>query len=163
MQTYKVNQWLTLIANFGVVAGLVFLAIEVRQNTTALQAAAIQESTNVAREQILTLATNGELNRLSMADFDELDAEDQQRIFWLDRSFWLGMQGQYRQWQLGVLPDQDWSVWHRIICANYADYRPGRMQASGGIRLWAGNRATLLSEFTNFVEANCQDVFDVAE
>ena len=151
------NKWLTLVANFGVVAGLIFLGVEIRQNTTALRAAAIQESTNVARGQILTLATDGEINRLSMTDYDELELGDQRRVFWLDRSFWLGMQGQYRQWRLGVLPDEEWSVWHRIICANYSDDRPGGSRASGGGRLWAGNRATLLREFTDFVETTCSE------
>ncbi len=33
----KLNQWLTLIANVGVLLGIVFLAFEVQQNTTAIQ------------------------------------------------------------------------------------------------------------------------------
>lgn len=33
MKADKVNQWLTLVANISVVAGIVFLAVEVRQNT----------------------------------------------------------------------------------------------------------------------------------
>ena len=34
----KLNQWLTLIANLGVLIGIVFLAYEIRQNTDALHA-----------------------------------------------------------------------------------------------------------------------------
>ena len=33
----KLNQWLTLLANMGVLFGIVFLAFEVQQNTTAIQ------------------------------------------------------------------------------------------------------------------------------
>ena len=33
----KLNQWLTLVANLGVIAGLVFVGIEVRQNTLAIE------------------------------------------------------------------------------------------------------------------------------
>jgi hypothetical protein len=33
----RLNKWLTLLANFGVVAGIVFLAIEVRQNQALLE------------------------------------------------------------------------------------------------------------------------------
>ncbi len=64
MKLDGLNQGLMLVANFGVVAGLIFLAVEVQQNTTALQAAAIQESTNVAPGQILTLATTRSATRL---------------------------------------------------------------------------------------------------
>lgn len=154
MKLENINGWLTLIANFGVVAGLVFLGVEVRQNTTALQAAAIQESTSVARQQILTLATDGELNRLTMAAFGDLSLEDQQRVFWLSRSFWLGMQGLYRQWELGVLPSAEWSVWHGIICNNYAP-ADGIYTASGGDELWSRNVDSLLPDFVSLVEDSC--------
>ncbi len=33
MNVDKINKWLTLVANFGVIAGIVFLAYEVRQST----------------------------------------------------------------------------------------------------------------------------------
>ncbi|HSG97295.1 MAG: hypothetical protein GWP60_11295 [Gammaproteobacteria bacterium] len=33
MDAERANQWLTLVANIGVVAGIVFLAIEIQQNT----------------------------------------------------------------------------------------------------------------------------------
>jgi hypothetical protein len=37
MNLDNVNKWLTLVANFGVVAGIVFLAVEVRQNQEVLE------------------------------------------------------------------------------------------------------------------------------
>lgn len=36
MKIASLNSWLTLFANFGVIMGIVFLAIEIRQNTMAL-------------------------------------------------------------------------------------------------------------------------------
>jgi len=46
MDTNNLNRWMTLIANFGVIAGLIFLAVEIRQNTESLD-----ESRNQARLQ----------------------------------------------------------------------------------------------------------------
>ena len=37
MKRQTLNEWLSLLANFGVVAGIVFLAIEVRQNQATLE------------------------------------------------------------------------------------------------------------------------------
>jgi hypothetical protein len=34
----KLERWLTLVANLSVVAGIVFLAVELQQNTEAIQA-----------------------------------------------------------------------------------------------------------------------------
>ena len=38
MDSDKLNKWLTLAANVGVIAGIVFLAIEIRQNSDAVRA-----------------------------------------------------------------------------------------------------------------------------
>ena len=52
------NKWLTLLANFGVVAGLIFLAIEVNHSSRLAEVAAyqsrIQEIQTVRREIALS-------------------------------------------------------------------------------------------------------------
>ena len=123
MKPKRLNVWLTLFANFGVIAGLIFLGLEVRQNTIATQATAIQESTNVARQQLLMLATNPdlvELNLKASRDLNELNEVEVTRIRQSGRSYWLGMQGLWRQWTMGVLPNEEWEMWNQIICNNYA-------------------------------------------
>ena len=44
MNTEKLNRWLTLGANIGVLFGIVFLGVELRQNNDALQAQTREES-----------------------------------------------------------------------------------------------------------------------
>ena len=104
--------------------GVIFLALEIQQNTNAIRATAIQESVNVARQQILLFVTDPDINRLNTADFEQLSEEDRQRVFWLRRSFWLGMNGLYRQRELGVFPEIEWEMWVKIICSNYARTEP---------------------------------------
>ena len=146
MDIDRLNKQLTLVANIAILGGLVFLALEIQQNTNAIRSTAIQAATNVAREHPLMFVQNPDVNRLAMADYSSLSEEDQQRRFWLARSFWLAMQGLYRQRQLGAFPEAEWEVWKRIICANYE-----RIEAE----LWAPNAATLASDFVRFVE-NCE-------
>ena len=43
MSLEKLNTWLTLVANLGVLAGIVILAVEISQNTRALNAAALND------------------------------------------------------------------------------------------------------------------------
>ena len=120
MEPGRLNEWLTLVVNFGVIAGLIFLGLEIRQNTIATQASAIQESTNVARQQLLMLATNPDLAELGFKDLDDLNEIELARLRWQSRSYWLGMQGLWRQWKMGVLPNEEWEMWNQIICNNYA-------------------------------------------
>ncbi len=46
MNLQKLNQWLTLLANIGVVAGIIFLAVEIRTNTETNRIAILQNYSN---------------------------------------------------------------------------------------------------------------------
>jgi hypothetical protein len=142
--TERLNHWMTFLANIAVLGGVIFLALEIQQNTNAIRATAIQESVNVARQQILLFATDPEINRLDVAEFDQLSDEDRRRVFWLRRSFWLGMDGLFRQRQLGVFPEVEWEMWLKIICSNYKTTEP---------EIWADNAATLPVDFVAVVES----------
>ena len=137
MEPRRLNELLTLIVNFGVIAGLIFLGLEIRQNTIATQASAIQESTNVARQQLLMFATNPDLVELFFKDLDDLNEVELRRVLWTSRSFWLGMQGLWRQWKMGVLPSEEWEMWNQIICMNYAreDFWPQQILIPSFIEL----------------------------
>ncbi len=144
METERLNRWMSFLTNIAVLGGVIFLALEIQQNTNAIRATAIQESVNVARQQILLFATDPDINRLDTADFEQLSEEDRQRVFWLRRSFWLGMDGLYRQRELGVFPEVEWEMWAKIICSNYARTEP---------EIWSGNAATLPADFVETVES----------
>ena len=137
MEPRRLNELLTLIVNFGVIAGLIFLGLEIRQNTIATQASAIQESTNVARQQLLMFATNPDLVELGFKDLNELNEVEVARLLLTSRSFWLGMQGLWRQWKMGVLPNEEWEMWNEIICINYArsDFWPQQILIPSFIEL----------------------------
>jgi hypothetical protein len=111
------------LATLGVIASMIFVGLEIRQNTQAVRANAIQESTNVARQQVLTIAADAELTRLDRACMDDppdLTEEERHRCRLLSLSFWWGMQGLFQQWDLDVLPDETWASWRTVICINYA-------------------------------------------
>jgi hypothetical protein len=57
----KLNQWLTLVANLSVVAGIVFLAAEMRQNTAAIQAQTRDSITEKQMEYYGWVATSPDL------------------------------------------------------------------------------------------------------
>ena len=63
MNIEKLNHWLTLLANVGVIAGIVFPAVEIRTATTAVQSASILELANASREGLLAIASDPDLAR----------------------------------------------------------------------------------------------------
>ena len=64
----KLNKWLTLLANFGVVAGIVFLAVEIRQNQTLLE----QNHQTMLRDQELEILN---ATHLEVDQFNDLRAQ----------------------------------------------------------------------------------------
>jgi hypothetical protein len=151
----KLRRNLEIIGGLAVIVSLLIVAYEIRQNTTALQATAMQESTTILREQVMILATNPDLSRLIASDFEQLSSDEQRRVKWSSRSFWFGYQGQFRQWHIGLLPNEEWSTWFNIICVNYKS-NTGEA-ATGGSPLWPFVRPLLLPDFVNYVETNCGD------
>ena len=60
-QPSKLNERLTLIANISVVLGIIFLAVELRQNTQAIQAQTRDSLTEKQMQYMLSIAANPEL------------------------------------------------------------------------------------------------------
>ena len=84
MDTEKANQWLMLVANLGVLAGLIFVAIELNQNTKATVASASEQITNQSLDyfalgmdnQVIALA------RYKQSIGDELSGFEQNQLMW---------------------------------------------------------------------------------
>ena len=148
----KLNTWIALIANVAVLVGIIFLVVEISQNTQALKASAIQASTSTARENISMLIENPSLIEIIRKDPSELTEAERLRGYWLSRHFWLSMQGLYQQWSLGVLPESEWLVWLQTICINTTSER-----GLSGRTDWLQNTDILAPEFVTYVGDNCAD------
>jgi len=64
----RLNKWLALLANFGVVAGIIFLAVEIRQNQTLLE----QNHQAMLRSQELEILN---ATHLEVDQFNDLRAQ----------------------------------------------------------------------------------------
>ena len=99
--------------------------------------------TNVVRQQVQMFATDPEVNRIytiGNEDPARLNVEEQARYRWILISFWWGMQGLYGQWDLGVLPDEEWQAWYRVMC---------RYLENPGHRAFLAENDALIPEFGN--------------
>ena len=61
MDTEKLNRWLALAANIGVLIGLILLVYEVRQNSGLMRAQISMERTNTNMQILTDIANGGEL------------------------------------------------------------------------------------------------------
>ena len=149
MNMDSLNKWLTLLANFGVIAGIIFLGLEMQQNTDAIQSSTAQSVTSISSNTLSELASNermaeirlkGDVNNSSLSEVESL------QYFALNRNFWLTFQNVFFQYVLGTIRLEVWENYQRIICDDLT-YRPG-LRAT-----WLDHRKVLNQEFIMVVES----------
>jgi hypothetical protein len=103
----------------GVILSLLFVGLEVQQNTNAIKATAIQEFVSGYREHSALFINDPDMARIiqiAQKDFANLNDEEEQRYFGWAYAGNLLAQGAFRQWQLGVLPDEEWLIVVKAMC-----------------------------------------------
>ena len=157
----KANKLLTLIANFGVVAGIFFLAVEVRQNQEMLerdeQARQIEREMRISEFSDFAVSRYGRIRDWTVQDpelsviwtkglaGEALDPVDQSRFFSMcaDR-LW----SEVLMWERSQILDRQ--VWQKAVVSALRD----DLQTSAGFRrCWGVRQSTLtLWGWGEFVE-----------
>lgn len=110
MNTEKLNRWLALLANFGVVIGLALLVFELRQTQHLAQTEANVQRLNQMQEAQLSFAMSESLALIKVKALSDgvqsLSAEKPLRLQSWEYSTRLRMQSQYIQYVRGYL-DQE--------------------------------------------------------
>jgi hypothetical protein len=120
MKKIDIGQTMGILANAGVIAGIVFLGFELRQNTDAVEAASIESLTDLSQDFFMTLASDPELSRIwdvGSEDLSKLNESERSRFLWLARSRAVRWQSAFLQWQRGTLADKDWDYYRMLICS----------------------------------------------
>ena len=138
------------LAAVGVIGSLIFVGLEVRQNTKAVQAAAIQDFSDAFREQVQLYVSDPGMTNIRVRanqDLSSRTAEESQRFFGLYLSGMVTLQGAFRQWQLGVLPDEEWAFVQVAACVD--------MQLPTSQELWSQVRWGFAPSFVEALESSC--------
>ena len=116
----KLKSLLELSGAGAILVGLIFVGLELRQNTAALQAETMRGLTDSTTEYMLLLATDREINRLmrkGRRDLSSLDETESSQFFYIQRTRWIRMQMAFLQWRRGTLGDEDWEFYKQFLCS----------------------------------------------
>lgn len=109
----KVNQWLALVANVGVLVGIVFLIIELDQNTRAQKGSTIQAFVASTGGNNGILASSEDLMRIADQGDREgigaLDVVEQRRYGHLAVQVFSGWEALYLQTLIGTIDESFWA------------------------------------------------------
>ncbi len=119
MNLDSVNRWLTLVANVGVLAGIIFLAYELQQNTVATRVEAASNFNSSFSEIELFIAGNPEFAELLTQgrEGQEIDGPNELRL-------WVFYNQVLRQWQFthyqylsDVFDEDNWQAQRAFMLA----------------------------------------------
>ena len=109
MDTGKVNDWLGLVANFGVVIGLGMLIFELKQATDLAEVSAYQTRMTEISETAKDMALSEDLaeihHRLRTNGYSSLTPVEQRRVRAWEMGVVVRMQAQFYQHQRGFLDE----------------------------------------------------------
>jgi len=141
-----------ILSAVAVVVTLIFVAMELRRNTAAVQSASFQSLTDGSTNYLLSIAADPEVSRIWAAgnrNSSELSAPDSVRYYLLTRARWLRMQNVFSQWSKETVSDEDWAFYEGLICRGSS----GATSMQGGlVATWAAHRPVLTRSFVDFVE-----------
>jgi hypothetical protein len=119
----RTNQWLTLVANVGVIAGLLFLGYEIRQNTNIAKASAYRENIqDIAAWRELTI-TDPELARLYGLYMDKgraaLKDGEHGRVSGLVNNIMGVYENAFFARGYGIIGDEEWLRFQSGACLHF--------------------------------------------
>jgi hypothetical protein len=133
-------------AAIGVLAGLIFVGLELRQNSSAVRAETMLGLNDSTTEYTLLLASDRDLNRLvrkARADLSSLDETESSQFYYLQRTRWLKLQMAYLLQIGGTMDDQTWAFYEQFLCSE------------SFLTDWNRHRSVLVDSFVAVVE-NCE-------
>lgn len=142
-----------LLGGIAVVASLVYLSVQIRQNTRTVKASTLHQNTDLWSSLFLRLAEPDLAGAYvaGMAGQPDIRPLHYTQFFFICRSMFLAFENQYYQMQHGVLDAEAYASYERSISAQLLAFR--------GFRLWwEMNRIVFTPEFASHVDGMVADV-----
>jgi len=110
MKLDKLNQWLILISNIGVLAGIIILTVEINQNTIVARSSARQAITEMVSARPMASVENRDVAELSLKIFNDEPLSELERLRVMSRwySTMRDWENIHYQYQIGMLTEDEW-------------------------------------------------------
>jgi hypothetical protein len=141
------NRWLTLATNFGVIAGIAFLAFELRQNTIATEVESASYFQSAFTEVEILIAENPEFAELLRKgrDGEKISGADQVRLQAFYRTVIRNWNINLFQYRSGVLNEGLWQGTRALITETFRE-------DSGLYEHWRMHKNQVSPDFNELIE-----------
>ncbi len=140
------------LAAVGVIVSLIYLAFQIRQNTSSVRTSMIHDSASRAADLTITIAEHKELAhimRTGMGGLEHLeDDDDRFRFIMLLSSIFRQYDDQFFQYRAGTITSESWDAWRYSL--------RGQLSNPGFPPFWDVRRLAFTESFRQFVDAECE-------
>ncbi len=136
-----------IISSVVVIVSLIFVGLEIRQNTNAVQSAAAQVVHDNFAGWYSSLQTEPELLEIStrgMRNYDSLSETEKAQFIAMFMAFVFHGQDAYYKWREGSLESKFWRAWENVSMNFFS--------TSGGRAFWGERSYLFADEFQRYVE-----------
>ena len=152
----RLNQWLAILANFGVLIGVFAVAYELRQNTIATEVVSQRHESAAQDMAFLATALDSSIIAVAMMKNDkgeELSELEMSQLVQRQHMNFRIFEAAYYQFERGILEDSQWRRYAQII-----DFIMCVEKDRPALAMW--DQMAWVPEFADAVErikANCSD------
>jgi len=152
MKISEFNDWLSLIANLGVLVGIIFLAVELQQNSNIAQADSYRQIVENIADWRSEINNNPELFDLwtaYAADYklQEMGSEDRVRVVFLVNNIFGSFESAYYAREYGIISELEWRRFEFSACNHFGFASQNQL----ALRF-------ITEEFNNFLAETCSGV-----
>jgi hypothetical protein len=136
-----------ILGGIGVIASMIYVGIQIRNNARALRAATYQQLSVISLQGWLTMAHNGETTGImlrGMDDFSSLNRVEKARFRFVVMGYVKGFENAWFQRKIGTLREGDWK-------ASTADLH-SFFSTPGTHAAWPMVKNRFNAEFTEFLD-----------
>jgi len=145
MKKIDLGQPLGIVANLGVIASIVFLGAELRQNNAIARTDAYDRNAESMVEWRALMISEGLVDDWENYAFRGVDSEDRQPVInFLSQILFINLEKAYFAHENGVMDDSGWERFDRQLCPTLANTK---IELNGA--------AYLTEEFRAYVSEKC--------
>jgi hypothetical protein len=145
MKLSEINEWLNLLANIGVFAGILFLAFEIQQNSNIARTAAYNDNINSFNEWRYQVVSDPEALSM-MADYRDVNDVTALKKDIIINSQWAIYEQAFYSYSYGLMAANEWERFKGSVCTNYRRVL-NQKNAVLSVRI--------TRDFGTYIEANC--------
>ena len=148
MSSLSSNYYFSLLANLAVLAGIIFLAMELRQNSDIARTSEYRENIQALAEWREILVTDAELSRnfelYVQGEYSTLDEDYQRRVRYLINNLFGIYENAFVARQNNIMDEDGWERFQTGACIHYNLVRESRIFLS-----------FVTETFFQYLEASC--------